>query len=203
MLQGELLKMAEGKFLNSYQASEHNSIIDYSKINQAIQFYKKKGFTNIEVPWDTPKKYREITFCGIDFNPIGEDRYLVGSAEQSFIYLLDKNKIKRGSYVSCTPCFRGDSIDKIHQQYFLKVELFDCNDTSERRLLHIIKIANEFFSQYISTNIVQLSEYSYDIETSDGIELGSYGIRNWNNNTWIYATGLAEPRLSKAMLKYN
>jgi hypothetical protein len=30
-----------------------------------------------------------------------------------------------------------------------------------------------------------------------GIELGSYGIRKYNNHKWIYATGVAEPRLSQ------
>ncbi len=195
--------MEEGKFLDSYKASEFNYIIDYEKISAAIKYYKFKGFKQIEVPWDTPKKYREVTFIGNDFNPIGEDRYLVGSAEQSFVFLFDRHDLKRGSYLSCTPCFRGDEIDQTHQQYFLKVELFDNNDTSEKRLLHIINLAYNFFNQYIPVKIVQVDNCTYDIETSDGIELGSYGIRSWNNKKWIFGTALAEPRLSKAMLRYN
>jgi hypothetical protein len=30
-------------------------------------------------------------------------------------------------------------------------------------------------------------------------ELGSYGIRNWNNLTWVYGTGLAESRTSNVI----
>lgn len=195
--------MEGGKSVDSYNAFSQNHPIDYSKIAAAINFYKQKGFEYIEVPWDTPRKYREITFSGVDFDPIGDDRYLVGSAEQSFIYLFDQNKLKRGSYVTCTPCHRGDVVDATHQQYFLKVELFDSNDTSGRRLNHIINLADEFFSRYISTNIIQTDNLVYDIETVTGIELGSYGIRKWRDKNWIFATGLAEPRLSKSMLHFN
>lgn len=194
---------ADRDLLTSYEAAALNTPIDYSKIAAAIEYYKKVGFTYIDVPWDTPKKHREITFIGKDFNPIGEDRFLVGSAEQSFAYLADIGKLKRGPYVACTPCFRSDEIDETHQQYFMKVELFDTNDPSIRRLHHIIKLAERFFSTYIPVRIVETSHNNYDIETTSGIELGSYGIRAWHGLEWIFATGLAEPRLSKAMQRYN
>lgn len=189
--------------LTSYEASASNTPIDYIKIGEAIKYYKKVGFSYIDVPWDTPRKYRETTFIGEDFNPIGEDRFLVGSAEQSFIYLADISKLKYGAYVACTPCFRSDEIDDTHQQYFMKVELFDTNDTSIRRLNHIVKLAFNFYSSYIPVIIIETSKNNYDIETTTGIELGSYGIRGWRGLEWIFATGLAEPRLSKAMKHYN
>lgn len=190
-------------FLNSYQAAQFNHPIDYQKIGHSIEFYKMKGFSYVDIPWDTPEKYRNITFVGEDFNPIKEDRFLVGSAEQSFIYLFDNGYLKRGSYVACTPCFRGDDIDEYHQQYFLKVELFDSNDTSERRLIHIIETAKEYFNQYLSVNVIQTENLTFDIETLSGIELGSYGIREYRDKRWIYGTGLAEPRFSKALLSIN
>lgn len=189
--------------LTSFEAAAGNTIIDYSKIGAAIEFYKKKGFQYVDVPWDTPERYRNVTFIGEDFNPILNDRFLVGSAEQSFIYLHDKRKLMRGSYVACTPCFRCDEIDETHQQYFMKVELFDTNDTSIKRLHHIIQLAEEFFSNYLNVKVVQISDYEYDIETYTGIELGSYGIRSWEGHTWIFATGLAEPRLTKSLRLYN
>lgn len=194
---------ADRDLLSSYGAASQNNLIDYVKIAAAIEYYKKVGFTYIEVPWDTPKKHREITFRGKDFNPIGEDRFLVGSSEQSFAYLTDIGKLKSGSYVACTPCFRGDEIDETHQQYFMKVELFDTNDTSIRRLHHIIKLAEKFFSTYTPVRIIETDHNQYDIETTTGIELGSYGIRLWHGLEWIFATGLAEPRLSKSMQHYN
>ena len=36
-----------------------------------------------------------------------------------------------------------------------------------------------------------------------GIELGSYGIRRCSYLTWIYGTGVAEPRLSRALQQYG
>lgn len=187
----------------SIKSFENNFLIDYKKIYDAIEYYKYKGFKNIEVPWETSKEYREITFNGKDFDPISKNRYLVGSAEQSFAMLHHMKKIPRGSYVSCTPCFRGDELDKYHQEYFLKVELFDTNDTSEKRLIHIINLACKFFNKYIPVNILQTNNFEYDINTSSGIELGSYGIRRYNDLIWIYGTAIAEPRLSKSLLSIN
>lgn len=49
-------KMAEDRdLLTSYEAAALNTPIDYSKISAAIEYYKKVGFTYIDVPWDTPK----------------------------------------------------------------------------------------------------------------------------------------------------
>jgi hypothetical protein len=31
----------------------------------------------------------------------------------------------------------------------------------------------------------------------NGFELGSYGVRQYHDITWIYGTGIAEPRFSK------
>jgi hypothetical protein len=39
------------------------------------------------------------------------------------------------------------------------------------------------------------TEQGYDLECN-GIEIGSYGIRSCEYLEWIYATGLAEPRMS-------
>ena len=39
------------------------------------------------------------------------------------------------------------------------------------------------------------TEQGFDLEYN-GIELGSYGIRSCEYLDWIYATGLAEPRMS-------
>ncbi len=188
---------------DSLKNFQDNYPIDYKKIFEAIEYYKKKGFTYIELPWDVPDEYRRITFSGEDFNQIADDRYLLGSAEQAFVMMANLKKIKFGSYVACTPCFRNDEIDNYHQKYFLKVELFDTNDTSEKRLIHIVKTAKEFLNNYIPVDIIQTDIYSYDIITIFGLELGSYGIREYNNIKWIYGTGLAEPRLSKSMLAIN
>lgn len=187
----------DNKSINSFK---NNFLIDYKKIYEAIEYYKSKGFKNIEVPWETSKKYRDVTFEGKDFNPIEEDRYLVGSAEQSFIMLDSMGFLNKGAYVSCSPCFRGGELNEYHQEYFLKVELFDSNDTSVERLLYILKLAEDFFNRYIPVKILKTGDYEYDINTITGIEIGSYGIRKYENSKWIYGTAIAEPRLSKSLL---
>ena len=49
-----------------------------------------------------------------------------------------------------------------------------------------------------------LDSHTYDIvDLKNGIELGSYGIRQFKDYKWIFATGLAEPRFSKILSKYN
>jgi hypothetical protein len=43
---------------------------------------------------------------------------------------------------------------------------------------------------------------SYDL-IYRGVELGSYGIRSCDYLTWIYGTGVAEPRLTRTLNKYG
>ena len=42
------------------------------------------------------------------------------------------------------------------------------------------------------------TDEGYDI-VLNGIEVGSYGIRQHENLRWIYGTGIAEPRFSTAL----
>lgn len=48
---------------------------------------------------------------------------------------------------------------------------------------------------------IEKVDYGYDLLLS-GIEVGSYGFREYKNNKWIYGTGLAEPRFSQAFEKF-
>ena len=45
-------------------------------------------------------------------------------------------------------------------------------------------------------HVKYMGKEMYDIESCNGIELGSYGIREFAGFRWIYGTGVAEPRLS-------
>lgn len=187
------------KHYTSYESGQNNYPIDYMKIAKSIEYYQAKGFIYREVPWDTPKQYQQATFIGEDFNPIGNDRYLVGSSEQSFIYLMDQGLLENGRYITCSPCFRGGEITEIHQEYFMKAELFDNVDYSESRLKEIVKQAVNFFSNYTTVHILQTDELAYDIVNPLSIEVGSYGIRTYNEKSWIYGTAIAEPRFSKSI----
>jgi len=210
-----------------------DTAIDYKALADAMQYYCNYGYIPIEVPWTVPLDDIMVTCPKESYATKAPDLapndYLVGSAEQGFIYidrrgLLDKNK----KYVACTPCFRNDAVDYWHQKYFMKVELYHpMSDYLEDNFLnegvldntlkHVIQLALNFFIKYNPHSEVSKwganrsndlkcvnTEQGFDIELKN-IELGSYGIRKdvAKKLCWIYGTGLAEPRFSKAIERIN
>ncbi len=112
---------------------------------------------------------------------------------------IKENKLPNGKYCGLTPCFRDEKIlDNLHQQYFMKVELINTINVNKNSLTEMINFAKNFFNNYLKTEVIQIDENSFDI-FGNGIELGSYGIRKYNNTKYIYGTGCAEPRLSSAI----
>ena len=173
--------------------------IDWLRIASVIELYKQGDYKYIEVPWKVPLFIQQITYP-----PLGDRQKskIVGSAEQSFLYLHHLGKLEKGKYIACTPCVRKEQeYDRLHQNYFLKVELFQTTDVIVDSLNQMISDAFIVLSQFITnedTLTTVKTEEGYDIELN-GIEVGSYGIRSHNDLTWIYGTGLAEPRFSTAL----
>lgn len=184
-------------------------MIDYEKIAAAVYHYETKGYKEIEVPWiisldsmliTRPKGARLFsTFAG----------ELVASGEQSFLEI--RKQLTPGKYQCVTPCFRDEQIhDGLHHQYFIKNELIWVLEKDARFKLEIvmdnlralIKDAKSFFEGYAKTNLVDSpldnAVANQDIEIN-GIEVGSYGYRTYEDFHWIYGTGCAEPRLSQAL----
>jgi seryl-tRNA synthetase len=183
-------------------------MIDYEKIAAAVHHYETKGYKEIEVPWiisldsmliTRPKGARLFsTFAG----------ELVASGEQSFLEI--RNQLKPGKYQCVTPCFRDEQIkDRLHHQHFMKNELiwvlepWKPNDATYYYMLEVmIKDAKEFFNKYCNAVVVDapLSNAfnNQDIEIN-GIEVGSYGYRSYEDFHWIYGTGCAEPRLTMSL----
>lgn len=123
--------------------------------------------------------------------------FLVGSAEQGFVSLDRLKVLGRGNFMSCTPCFRREDVhDILHRPYFMKVELYKNDVVDESALSEMISHAYEFFSLAASPKVVKTSE-GFDIEINN-IEVGSYGLRKYNNLQWVYGTGVALPRYSTA-----
>jgi hypothetical protein len=178
-------------------------MIRWDIISEAIQFYQRLDFQYIEVPWTAGPEAMAIT------SPPGAAEYwlepgqlLVASAEQSLLQMAREGKLKpEGRYIACTPCFRGDKIDEIHHRYFMKVELMVYQPTlPDLSALAMLGAALNFFKGYITCHPLKLPDGSVDIQTTSGIELGSYGIRHHDSvGTWVFGTGVAEPRLSYAM----
>lgn len=175
--------------------------IDYEKIACAIAHYNRIGYERVDVPWlvspeccdaTRPKEARPFsTFAG----------NLVASGEQSFISIM-KDLCPRQKYMCVTPCFRDEKYDELHLMQFIKVELIQVlwqDDDPNKFIKTITSDALSFFRPYASNHPkVEETDLGIDIKIND-IEVGSYGLRQFNGYRWIYGTGCAEPRLSMAL----
>jgi hypothetical protein len=196
--------------MNGRNMQNNTIMIDYNKLAESTQYYETHGFSRIEVPWTVTNTIADITMPSDKkhFKLIHEnDKVLIGSGEQGFLYLYAKNFLPKGKFQSITPCFRSDNITGYHTKYFMKNELIITDKVDRQSLDEVISIAYEFFKRYFKDlnklEVIETDkERSYDI-VYDGHELGSYGIRSCDYLKWIYATGIAEPRTTYVMNKFN
>jgi len=183
-------------------------MIDYRKLADSIDFYKKLGFTRIEAPWWVSKEVLDITtppdlqtdLQNIYFLP-NNKKCLVASGEQSFLYIAVKGRLPKGKFQTITPCFRNESIGILNKKCFMKNELIITDKVNSKNLDLVIKNCFSFFYEQVpKKDLLKIikTDVGFDI-TYDKIELGSYGIRHCEFLDWIYATGCAEPRLSRAI----
>lgn len=180
-------------------------MIDYKLIDDSIRYYEGKGFKRIESPWTVSEKVDNITKPSdrISFQLKHNDKCLVASGEQSFLYLYLKGFLPKGKFQTVTPCFRFESFDFLHTKYFLKNELIVTDNVDTKQLVRIVEECAEFYQPMFKNtlDVVKTSD-GFDIEV-DGKELGSYGIRSCEFLDWIYATGCAEPRTSSLIKLYG
>lgn len=191
--------------------------ISWSRTARAVKFYRSNGFCYVETPWVVPKITAQVTFPD-DSLP---DPVHVGSAEQGFLDLMFQSsapdplpsgytRLHPGQpYVSAGPCFRPqDAILEDHNPWFFKVELFIFGDPQIAGLLEpLIHKAEAYFESELS---IRHHEQSRRVPTLEGVdlylgdlEIGSYGVRTHDGRTWVYGTGLAEPRFSLAMTRVS
>lgn len=174
--------------------------IDYNKISKAISYYENIGYDYIELPWFASEKSMDVT-CPPErrlFETFAG--FLLASGEQGFIEM--RKNLPKGKFMCATPCFRDEPfLDEYHLTSFFKVELINTHTKSQEDLSSMISDSLFFFSRYIKQkDILEVvnTEQGKDINLN-GIELGSYGFRSYDEFDWIYGTGLAEPRLSKIL----
>lgn len=174
--------------------------INWGLMQEAINYYKIWGYTHIDVPWFVPTEIKNITFEGKCFDEIKDGFSLVGSAEQSFLYLDAMGKLEHGKYVACSPCFRKNDDDETHNPQFVKAELYvNYPHVTMHDVKTMLKQAKEFFNSRLLTDSVKVvsTDKGFDIELN-GIEIGSYGLSEYNGKKWVYGTAIAEPRFSYA-----
>ena len=182
-------------------------MINYGIIQKSIDYYHEMGYKRLEAPWWVSQGVMNITrqnFDNPDYHLMKNNKCLVASGEQSFLYMMIKGQLPLfGSYQAVTPCFRDESIDLIHCKNFIKNELITYHNYIDPlpHLKGMIDQAVAFFCTIVddieNIHIVKTNEssHSYDINYR-GYEVGSYGLREYSNFRWIYGTGCAEPRLS-------
>ena len=179
-------------------------MINYKIISDSINYYETNGYVRIESPWTVSEYIDNITKPkDIDsFQLKHNNKCLVASGEQSFLYLYLKEFLPKGQFQTTTPCFRYESFDYSHTKYFIKNELIKTDIVNKNELDKMVDICLNFYKRYIPTVNIITTDIGYDIEYN-GYELGSYGIRECEFLKWIYGTGCAEPRLSKIISSYG
>lgn len=184
--------------------------IDWERITRSANYYKTCGYTQVEVPWAVERKFAMATCPEERFLITSKLGDLVGSAEQGFIQQDYLGLLGKGKFQAITPCFRHeDELDHLHQNTFLKLELY-VNDgdlfaamdhmaknarTIARGLVHELTTGTGYI---LPTPILEEVDGGLDL-TMGGIELGSFGVRAFEHVAWAFGTGHAEPRLSSTV----
>jgi hypothetical protein len=185
---------------------------------QACEWWAVRGFTYVDLPWLVPLKYIQPTLPAGRTSISTPNGEFVGSGEQSFLYLLDTKQLPlsaNNKFVGWTPCLRDEpTYDNQHKPYFLKAEWFIPYGQGriplgiplrelQIYLLQLVEQQQKFFKDFtapltqklISWKTVRTGDFSIDIE-ANGIEVGSYGWRIFQDILYFYGTALALPRLT-------
>lgn len=178
-------------------------MIDWDNIAQAIDAYRTLGYKYVEVPWVVSDAAIKVTLPSDHVAQRCQDGPLVGSAEQSFIQMMLDGTLKPGRYVAASPCFRDDKPDRWHMRTFFKVELIEYSQMPfsyvDERISRMVTHAADFFWCCGAEEVERVNtEQGIDIELG-GIEIGSYGHRQFETHHWVYGTGYADPRFTMAL----
>lgn len=197
--------------------------INYAAIAKAQAMYAALGFQPVEVPWRVSNGIIAVTRpAGVkaDYLIQGTGKGLIASGEQGFMSLMNKGILPPGKYQTVTPCFRNEDYDDTHSKQFMKLELIEIFETPspdcdvmnylvDRMVQEVLKVFTQLGYSMEQLRIHQqqpddplLVSKAHDIEANVNgrwIELGSYGTRRAHFGTWVYGTGIAEPRFSKTL----
>ena len=76
-------------------------MIDYNLLNLALDFYEKKGYRRVEVPWMVTEDIDAITrpkqATPLEVKP--KNKNLIASGEQGFLYQTLKGYLPTGKYI--------------------------------------------------------------------------------------------------------
>lgn len=184
---------------------------NYNRIARAIEFYKGRGYLNVETPWIVTTQAVRSTLP-LDKTMMETIRgVLVGSGEQGFIQSIMDGKLEPGMYQTTTPCFQDAG--EHHSPYYFgsddehpwyqQITLFVYKPEPSKLPGAYEKVINDAMQCFFEVSDADAfdaiqSESGFDIRYNE-IVLGSYGVRRMSDHLWIYGTGLVEPRFTMAM----
>lgn len=178
-------------------------MIDYEILQEAIEYYRFLGYTQVDVPWIVGRKayYATKPPNAPDLIIAPLEGYAVASGEQGFLEEMLKG-VKFEKHFCITPCFRKEArYDYLYTYpYFLKLELI--SSSQGMGIMDMLTDALAFYRRFIPCYICPMDDGSFDIMSESGVELGSYGRRRVEDISWTYGTGLAEPRFSNVLKEW-
>lgn len=183
------------------------------RLHTILSYWKQRQYQYVALPWMAPERAMGHTrpADAATPEPGTHEGALVASAEQSFLWLDDQDLLDTtaSGFVGWTPCFRHEHVyDEQHHHYFMKAELFVPVYDDPRGVLDslITNVINSWRALAISEGrrdvlpeLLKTSNDSMDLFVN-GMELGSFGIRQrlGGKGLYLYGTALAEPRWSAA-----
>lgn len=192
---------------------------EYQRLALAARYYEHHQFKYTHAPWlvqqkvDHATKPPHVKPIHHHASALNHTFHFAASGEQSFLQMQYDSmryfdKAIMGRWQTITPCFRDEAeLSPLRRLGFMKLELIDFTTPTKENMEAIARLAHQFFLSHISCRIEendQKNEFGLDIVSDKhGIELGSYGVRKGVvggfEMAWVYATGLAEPRLAVAI----
>lgn len=181
-----------------------------ARLARCLAYWQREGCQYVALPWLAPARYTDATKPPCVSTPDLVTPYgnLLASGEQAFLMLADQGRLQGSRFVGWTPCFREEAFDETHHFYFTKVEVFvRCSsEQAMPTLLELVAHARAWLRSEVlhaggdlqDLSTVCVAPDQFDLELR-GVEVGSYGIRQFAGFCYVYGTGCAEPRFTQAL----
>lgn len=191
-----------------------------SLLDQAIQLWVQEwGVVFVDLPWVVPAEYTAPTMPADRRDIVTPRGSFVASGEQSFLQLWAEERLPAGpeGYIGWTPCLRDEpQLDQHHQHGFLKAEWFvpfhdRAEDGTVMARLMTMLIRQRMVFQRLAAFVMGVRPHDAPEPTSlitgigqvdyelGGLEIGSYGDREFMGRRYLFGTALALPRFQQAL----
>lgn len=179
--------------------------IDHGKLSHALLVGQALGYKQVEVNWIIPGYIGDITRpenahrISVHSEETFHNGELIASGETGLIHDRGQYRDPDMRLMTCTPCFRSEPTYQhgLYEPWFMKVELMIANPTDG------LVAATELMTTAKRIMGTWTRKLEFDPAIGDlflnKIEVGSYGVREYNGFRWAYGTGLAEPRFTYAL----